>query len=216
MLGGPVLRVGLVVGGMISAFGMFNALVMSYSRLPLAMAQDGMLPQVFGKSASQNSRALGGDPCLGDGLGVLPGPGLRAPGDDRHPGLWRQLDAGVRGAGCVCESGSPSCRGRSGFPAECSERSRSVIAPMLLLGFSVVRSEHETSLRNEFVRLRDDPDRSGRYGLLPEPWRSSRKDGSPAGEKSAQKLGHGLSGSAGTGGAAEAVPPFLLCCTVMA
>ncbi len=28
---------------------MFNALVMSYSRVPLAMAQDGMLPRVFGK-----------------------------------------------------------------------------------------------------------------------------------------------------------------------
>jgi len=39
----------LVLGGMMSAFGMFNALVMSYSRLPLAMAQDGMLPKVFGK-----------------------------------------------------------------------------------------------------------------------------------------------------------------------
>jgi amino acid transporter len=34
---------------MMSAFGMFNALVMSYSRLPLAMAEDGMLPRVFGK-----------------------------------------------------------------------------------------------------------------------------------------------------------------------
>ena len=42
-------RVALVLGGMMSAFGMFNALVMSYSRLPLAMAQDGMLPSVFGK-----------------------------------------------------------------------------------------------------------------------------------------------------------------------
>src|SRR5260221_14442128 len=40
----------LVLGGMMSAFGMFNALVMSYSRLPLAMAQDGMLPKVFGKT----------------------------------------------------------------------------------------------------------------------------------------------------------------------
>jgi amino acid transporter len=49
MLGGPLLRVGLILGGMMSGFGMFNALVMSYSRLPLAMAQDGMLPQVFGK-----------------------------------------------------------------------------------------------------------------------------------------------------------------------
>jgi len=48
-MGGPLLRVGLVLGGMFSGFGMFNALVMSYSRLPLAMAQDGMLPKVFGK-----------------------------------------------------------------------------------------------------------------------------------------------------------------------
>jgi len=42
-------RVALVLGGMMSAFGMFNALVMSYSRLPLAMSQDGMLPAVFQK-----------------------------------------------------------------------------------------------------------------------------------------------------------------------
>ena len=46
---GPWLRVVLVVGGMLSAFGMFNSLVMSYSRLPLAMAQDGLLPGVFAK-----------------------------------------------------------------------------------------------------------------------------------------------------------------------
>ena len=53
LMGGPLVarafRVALVLGGMMSAFGMFNALVMSYSRLPLAMAQDGMLPAVFGK-----------------------------------------------------------------------------------------------------------------------------------------------------------------------
>src|SRR5271167_2223752 len=49
LLGGPLLRIGVVLGGVISAFGMFNALVMSYSRLPLAMAQDGMLPGVFAK-----------------------------------------------------------------------------------------------------------------------------------------------------------------------
>jgi amino acid transporter len=49
LIGGPGLRVALVLGGMMSAFGMFNALVMSYSRLPLAMAEDGMLPRVFAK-----------------------------------------------------------------------------------------------------------------------------------------------------------------------
>ena len=56
MLGGQGLRVALVLGGMMSAFGMFNALVMSYSRLPLAMAQDGMLPAVFGKTTRAPAR----------------------------------------------------------------------------------------------------------------------------------------------------------------
>jgi amino acid transporter len=49
LMAGSWLRVALVLGGMMSGFGMFNALVMSYSRLPLAMAQDGMLPRLFGK-----------------------------------------------------------------------------------------------------------------------------------------------------------------------
>jgi len=53
IVAGPWLRVALVAGGMISAFGMFNALVMSYSRLPLAMAQDGMLPAVFAKQTAK-------------------------------------------------------------------------------------------------------------------------------------------------------------------
>jgi amino acid transporter len=47
------LRFLIVLGGMMSAFGMFNALVMSYSRLPLAMARDGMLPKVFAKLSSK-------------------------------------------------------------------------------------------------------------------------------------------------------------------
>jgi amino acid transporter len=54
LIGGKIagfewLRFAIVLGGMMSAFGMFNALVLSYSRLPLAMARDGMLPKVFGK-----------------------------------------------------------------------------------------------------------------------------------------------------------------------
>ena len=48
------LRFLVTIGGMMSAFGMFNALVMSYSRLPLAMARDGMLPRVFGKVTKKN------------------------------------------------------------------------------------------------------------------------------------------------------------------
>jgi amino acid transporter len=49
------LRFLIVLGGMMSAFGMFNALVMSYSRLPLVMAWDGMLPKVFGKTSKRTN-----------------------------------------------------------------------------------------------------------------------------------------------------------------
>ncbi len=55
ILGFEWLRFAIVLGGMMSAFGMFNALVMSYSRLPLAMAWDGMLPKVFGKTSKRTN-----------------------------------------------------------------------------------------------------------------------------------------------------------------
>jgi amino acid transporter len=58
LIGGKIsgfewLRFLIVLGGMMSAFGMFNALVMSYSRLPLAMARDGMLPKIFVKTSAK-------------------------------------------------------------------------------------------------------------------------------------------------------------------
>jgi amino acid transporter len=75
MLGGPLLEIGLVLGGMVSAFGMFNALVMSYSRLPYAMAQDGTLPRVFARVNGHNAPwvsivvlAIGWALCLGLGF----------------------------------------------------------------------------------------------------------------------------------------------------
>jgi hypothetical protein len=56
-LGGPAAGLGnaVVAGGAITGIGMFNALVMSYSRLPMAMAEEGMLPLVVAK---RNSRGV--------------------------------------------------------------------------------------------------------------------------------------------------------------
>jgi amino acid transporter len=53
--GGLPLGVAVVVGGMISAFGMFNALCLSYSRLPAALADDGYLPPVFGRTLAHGA-----------------------------------------------------------------------------------------------------------------------------------------------------------------
>jgi amino acid transporter len=49
LAGGPVLATAIVVGGMVCGFGMMNALVMSYSRLPMVMAEDGYLPRIFAR-----------------------------------------------------------------------------------------------------------------------------------------------------------------------
>jgi amino acid transporter len=145
LLGGPLLRVGVVLGGIISAFGMFNALVMSYSRLPLAMAQDGMLPSVFGKLQKKSrapwvaiiALAIGWAMCLGLGFARLVTLDILLYGCSlllefvalavlriREPDLPRpfRVPGGMFGAIAI------------GIP------------PMLLLGFSVIRSEHESVL----------------------------------------------------------------------
>ena len=52
-LGGPYLAVAIAIGGALCGLGMFNALVGSYSRLPLAMARDGILPKWLGRKDPQ-------------------------------------------------------------------------------------------------------------------------------------------------------------------
>jgi amino acid transporter len=54
-IGGPLLGIAVVAGGAICGIGMFNALMMSYTRLPMAMAEDGMLPLFI---ARRNSRGV--------------------------------------------------------------------------------------------------------------------------------------------------------------
>jgi amino acid transporter len=145
LMGGPWLRVALALGGMISGFGMFNALVMSYSRLPLAMAQDGMLPKVFGKLQPKTRApwvailvlAVLWAPCLLLGFERLVTIDILLYGASlslefvalialriREPELPRpfKVPGGMLGAIAI------------GIP------------PMLLLGFSIVRSEHESVL----------------------------------------------------------------------
>ncbi len=53
MVAGPALGASIAIGGMIGALGMFNSLVLSYSRLPVVLAQDGYLPAVFTRRHSR-------------------------------------------------------------------------------------------------------------------------------------------------------------------
>jgi amino acid transporter len=142
LLGGPLLRIGVVLGGMISAFGMFNALVMSYSRLPLAMAQDGMLPSIFGK-LQRRSRApwvailacaIGWALCLGLGFARL------VTLDILLYGFSLMLEFAAL---AVLRFHEPNLPRPFRVPGGLFGAIAVGIPPMLLLGFSIVRSEHE-------------------------------------------------------------------------
>jgi amino acid transporter len=145
LLGGPLLRVGLVLGGMISAFGMFNALVMSYSRLPLAMAQDGMLPRVFGKLHPRSRApwvsivacAIGWALCLGLGFARLVTIDILLYGAS----LMLEFVALV-----VLRIREPNLPRAFRVPGGMFGAVAAGVTPMLLLGFSVVRSETEQVL----------------------------------------------------------------------
>jgi amino acid transporter len=145
MLGGPVLRMALVVGGMMSAFGMFNALVMSYSRLPLAMAQDGMLPKVFMRLHSRTRApwvaivvcAAGWACCLGLGFERL-----------------ITLDILLYGTSLILEFVAlialrieePDLKRPFRVPGGMWGASLLGVFPLLLLGLSMFRSEREQIL----------------------------------------------------------------------
>ncbi|MCU1224283.1 MAG: amino acid permease-associated region [Edaphobacter sp.] len=49
LLGGPVLAVAVVLAGSLDGLGTFNALTLSLTRLPYAMAEDGLLPRLLTK-----------------------------------------------------------------------------------------------------------------------------------------------------------------------
>jgi amino acid transporter len=54
-LGGPALAIAVVVAGVIDDFGTFSNLTLSYTRLPHALAEDGLLPKVFTRRLQNGS-----------------------------------------------------------------------------------------------------------------------------------------------------------------
>ncbi len=145
MIGGPLLRVALALGGMISGFGMFNALVMSYSRLPLAMAQDGMLPKIFGKRHPRSRApwvaivvlAILWAPCLLLGFERLVTIDI----------LLYGVSLGLEFAALIClRIREPELPRPFRIPGGMFGAMAIGITPMLMLGFSIFRSEHETVL----------------------------------------------------------------------
>ena len=145
LVGGPLLRAALVLGGMMSGFGMFNALVMSYSRLPLAMAQDGMLPRAFGKLHPRTRApwvaivvcAIGWALCLGLGFERLVTLDILLYGGSLSLEFIALVALRIR---------EPELRRPFRVPGGMLGAVAVGIAPVLLLGFSIMRSQHEQVL----------------------------------------------------------------------
>ena len=145
LMGGPLLRIALVAGGMMSGFGMFNALVMSYSRLPLAMAQDGMLPKVFAKLHPKSRAPWVAILALAVGWGLALNIGFER---------LVTLDIMIYGASLLLEFVAlivlrfrePELKRPFRVPGGMFGAIAVGIAPMLLLGFAIVRGEHESIL----------------------------------------------------------------------
>ncbi len=145
LMGGPLLRIALVVGGMMSGFGMFNALVMSYSRLPLAMAQDGMLPKVFAKLHPKSRAPWVAILALAVGWGLALNIGFER---------LVTLDIMIYGASLTLEFialivlrfREPELKRPFRVPGGLFGAIAVGIPPTLLLGFAVLNSEHEAIL----------------------------------------------------------------------
>jgi len=137
--------VALVLGGMMSGFGMFNALVMSYSRLPLAMAQDGMLPKVFGKLHPKSRAPWVAILALAVGWGLALNLGFER---------LVTLDIMIYGASLSLEFVAliclrirePELKRPFRVPGGMFGAIAVGIPPILLLGFAILRSEHEVVL----------------------------------------------------------------------
>jgi amino acid transporter len=145
ILGFEWLRFLIVIGGMMSAFGMFNALVMSYSRLPLAMAGDGMLPRIFAKTSKRTQApwisivfcATCWALCLGLGFQRL-----------------ITLDIMLYGASLMLEFVTlvalrirePQLKREFRVPGGLAGAITCGIFPLILLSLAMVKSEHETVL----------------------------------------------------------------------
>lgn len=52
-VGGEALAIAIAAAGVIGAIGSFGALMMSFTRLPAAMAEDGYLPKIFTRSTAR-------------------------------------------------------------------------------------------------------------------------------------------------------------------
>ena len=145
LMGGPVLRIALVAGGMMSGFGMFNALVMSYSRLPLAMAQDGMLPKVFAKLHPKSRAPWVAIVALATGWGLALNIGFER---------LVTLDIMIYGASLTLEFVAlivlrvrePELKRPFRVPGGWFGAIAVGIAPTLLLGFAIASSEQESIL----------------------------------------------------------------------
>ena len=71
IIGGETLAIAIALAGVIGAIGSFSALMLSFTRLPLVMAEDGYLPRVFARRDARTGAPWVAIAGVRDSLGHL-------------------------------------------------------------------------------------------------------------------------------------------------
>jgi amino acid transporter len=99
LIGGETLAVAIALAGVIGAIGSFSALMLSFTRLPLVMAEDGYLPRVVTRQHS-----LGRDHCMRRIVGRVLSAGIRKESRPRRPVDGPEHSARILGSGGAADS----------------------------------------------------------------------------------------------------------------
>jgi amino acid transporter len=133
---GPWLGRWLAAAGMVSAFALFNALLLAYSRIPLVLAQDGLLPAALARTDARGTprNAVLVSAAAYSVFALLPFGGLLA-GDVL---LYTAALALEFGALIQLRRAEPGLRGAFRVPAGVPALVALGSLPLLLLGAAVV------------------------------------------------------------------------------
>ena len=122
IVGGQALAFAITLAGVLGAVGSFGALMMSFTRLPVVMAEDGYLAENFRPQARSHRRTVGCRDRLRAILGAVLPARIRAEPHPRCVAHRAEYSAGVLGAGRAADPRAESCAAVPRAGRHCSGR----------------------------------------------------------------------------------------------
>ncbi len=109
IVGGETLAIAIALAGVIGAIGSFGALMLSFTRLPLVMAEDGYLPRIFARRDARTGAPWCRHSGVRDLVGHLLSAGIREEPHSRRDAHGPEHPAGILGACGAARSRAGTC-----------------------------------------------------------------------------------------------------------